>query len=121
MKKCILFVFLFMLFLLIGPEPKEVGIQRRSNHLTITTKEDAPELIRIAIKHFERQVRLKVSSAFVENICERKRPATQVNFKCVVVKPKYRPQSARRNITEAQYFYLKNANICSILRTWDFA
>lgn len=42
-------------------------------------------------------------------------------YKYVVVKPKFRPQSARIMVDESfQNLYLKNQNVCSIIGTGNF-
>lgn len=76
---------------------------------------------KIAINQFQKQKPIEEHMPFVHVLYELKRPVMLEEYKHVVVKPKFRPQSARIMVDEsAQKLYLKKQNKCSIMRTGNF-
>lgn len=105
MKKCILFVFWVMLFLLLGPQPLQVGNTRKETNLTIKEKDDDLEPVKMAINQIQEYAVEEVAVVFAEHVCERNKAVPPVNYRNVIVKPKFRVQSARQNIEDGNQIF----------------
>lgn len=56
----------------------------------------------------------------IEDVVEEIKPVIHIKYKNVVSRVKFRPQSARMVLDDAQNFSLIKPNICSIIRTRNF-
>lgn len=105
MKKLIMLSFFFVLFLCIGAEPKQVGVSRKTTQLTISRAKDNVKKPELEFKAIEFEMEVEESDVFVEVVYNRNVIAPPVNFKCVVVKPKFRVQSARQNVDDGNQIF----------------
>lgn len=118
MKK-IFVIIIIVMYIFCLPLPRTVKVvNNQYKHEKVKGLKRTPK---IAINQFQKQKPIEEHMPFVQILYEFKRPVMLEEYKHVVVKPKFRPQSARIMVEEsAQNLYLKKQNKCSIIRTGNF-
>ena len=118
MKKNIIII-MIVAFFFCAPLPREYGPE-------CTNKEHSAECkvnrtLKMAIIPFRKKESIVNRLSLFRVVIEEIKPVLLEEYKHVVVKPKFRPQSARIMVEESfQNLYLQKQNICSIIRTRNF-
>lgn len=117
MKKKVIILMIAM-FLFCAPLPREYFACDNEDHTSLCRVQ---RTLRMAIIPFREKESIINKTVFVQALFGRIRPSMPEEYKHVVVKPKFRPQSARIMVEESfQNLYLQKQNICSIIRTRNF-
>ena len=117
MKKNIIII-MIVAFFFCAPLPREYAVCDNEQHTELC---NLHRTLKVAIIPFRKKESIVTRIAFVQALFGRIRPSMPEEYKHVVVKPKFRPQSARIMVEESfQNLYLQKQNICSIIRTRNF-
>ena len=117
MKKNIIII-MIVTFFFCAPLPREYAVCNNEEHTEFCK---VHRTLKMAIIPFRKKESIVNRITFVQSLFGRIRPSMPEEYKHVVVKPKFRPQSARIMVDESfQNLYLQKQNICSIIRTRNF-
>ena len=120
MKKKIVFMLIIM-YIFCLPLPRSVHIISHKKLQYRQVNDTVRRTPKIAIRQAEAHNIIDDYTPFIQVLYEVKNPHIQEEYRHVVVKPKFRPQSARIMVEESfQNLYLQKQNICSIIRTRNF-
>ena len=117
MKKNIIII-MIVAFFFCAPLPREYATCDNVEHSDFCK---VHRTLKMAIIPFRKKESIVNRLSLFRVVIEEIKPVLLEEYKHVVVKPKFRPQSARIMVEESfQNLYLQKQNICSIIRTRNF-